>query len=270
MTFDKKLQKVVEKNNSLLCVGLDIDTAKLPSFLLKSFDDPLLEFGTSIIDATHDLVCAYKLNLAFYEALGEQGTKLLISLLQHIPKHIIIILDGKRNDIGNTAQQYAKALYDQLHADAVTLNPYLGSDSILPFLHYKNTCSFILCRTSNPSSNEFQNLQAGNKPLYEHVAAYIKKWNTQGCCGAVVGATYPQELKKIRSTLGESIPILIPGIGAQGGDLQQAVQYGTNKEGKQALLTSSRGVLYAGTDEGFATQARTVAINLRDQINTFR
>jgi orotidine-5'-phosphate decarboxylase len=270
MTFHTKLHDIVEKNNSLLCVGLDIDEEKIPSFLFKSSADPLLDFALSIIEATQDLVCSYKLNLAFYESLGEQGMTLLSTIMQKIPDDVLVILDGKRNDIGNTARHYAKALFEYYHADAVTLNPYLGSDSIIPFLHYKNTCSFILCRTSNQSAPEFQNLIADNKPLYEHVAQHIVSWNKQGACGAVVGATYPDELKKIRSILGESIPILIPGIGAQGGDLKQAVANGTNSNGEMALITSSRGIIYVGKEKDFAQHSRKAAETLRDGINAFR
>jgi len=270
MTFHTKLQHIVEKNSSLLCVGLDIDKEKTPSFLLKSSDNPLLDFASSIIDVTKDLVCSYKLNLAFYESMGEPGMKFLSTIVQTIPDDILVILDGKRNDIGNTARHYAKALFEYYHADAVTLNPYLGSDSIIPFLQYKNTCSFILCRTSNQSAPEFQNLIADNKPLYEHVAQHIVSWNKKGTCGAVVGATYPDELKKIRSILGESIPILIPGIGAQGGDLKQAVTNGTNSNGEMALITSSRGIIYAGKEKDFAEHSRKAAETLRDDINAFR
>jgi len=154
MNFNEKLSNIVHDNNSLLCVGLDIDKEKIPNFLIKTKKNPLFEFNKSIIDSTKDIVCAYKLNMAFYEALNEEGYNLLKKTINYIPKNIIIIIDGKRNDIGNTARKYAKSIFQILKADATTINPYLGKDGVLPFLEYKNKCSFILCRTSNNSAIE--------------------------------------------------------------------------------------------------------------------
>lgn len=266
MNFNEKLLKIVDKNESLLCVGLDIDSEKIPKFLFDSNKDPYLEFNKKIIDATKDLVCSYKLNMAFYEFFGKEGFGLLEKTIQYIPNDIIIILDGKRNDIGNTAQKYAQSLFEKFKADAVTVNPYLGKDGISPFLNYKEKCTFILCRTSNPSSVDFQNLQVSKVPLYEHVAKKIKEWNVFDNCGAVVGATYPEELKSIRKILGEEIPILIPGIGAQGGDLEKSVKYG----GKNSIVVSSRGIIYARNDEKFVDAAKNEASSLREQINKYR
>ena len=270
MNFKEKLSKIMKKNDSLLCIGLDIDKEKIPPYLLKKSKTPYLEFNKSIIDATSNLVCAYKLNMAFYEVFGKSGFEILEETISYIPKDIILILDGKRNDIGNTARMYAKSLFESLNADAVTVNPYLGKDGVIPFLEYKDKCSFILCRTSNPSAVDFQNLIVSNNPLYESVAKKIKEWNIFGNCGAVVGATYPDELKKIREILGEETPILIPGVGAQGGDVEKTVKYGTNKDGEMAIINSSRAIIYAAKDESFSEKAKIQAKILRDEINRYK
>ena len=270
MNFTKKLSAIVKKNNSLLCVGLDIDKEKMPKFLFESEDNPFLFFNKSIIDQTKDLVCAYKLNMAFYEVLGCKGIELLEKTVQIIPKNVIVILDGKRNDIGNTARKYAKSLFETFKADAVTVNPYLGEDSITPFLEYKDKCSFVLCRTSNPSAADFQDINVSKTPVYQLVAKKIKKWNRYGNCGAVVGATYPNELKIIRDILGEDMPLLIPGIGKQGGDVEKTVKHGTNSKGEMAIINSSRGIIYVGHDSDFAEKAKNAAISLRDEINKYR
>lgn len=270
MNFKEKLRDIVHENNSLLCVGLDIDSEKMPNFLFGNSNDPYFEFNKSIIDATKDIVCAYKLNMAFYEVLGLEGFILLEKTISYIPKNILVILDGKRNDIGNTAKKYAKAFFEILSADAITINPYLGKDGIIPFLNYKDKCSFILCRTSNPSAGDFQDLNFANKPLFSFVAAKIKEWNDFGNCGAVVGATYPDELKIIRKKLGNDIPLLIPGIGKQGGDIATTVKYGTNKVKEMAIINSSRGIIYAGNDDEFAESARKAALILKDEINLYR
>ena len=263
MNFKEKLMKIIEKNNSLLCVGLDIDHDKIPKHFFEKSKNLYWDFNKTIIDSTNDLVCGYKLNMAFYEALGKEGWKLLEKTIQYIPKDIVIILDGKRNDIGNTAEKYAQSLFKNLKADAVTVNPYLGVDGVKPFLKYKDRCSFILCRTSNPSAKEFQDLKTKGKPLYKHVALKIKEWNKIGTCGAVIGATYPDELKKIRETLGDDIPVLIPGIGKQGGDVEKTVRYGINKNGTMAVIVSSRSIIYAGN-------MRKEAETLKEQINKYR
>jgi orotidine-5'-phosphate decarboxylase len=269
-TFNDKLLHISHKNNSLLCVGLDIDTQKIPSYVIDQSNNPYVEFNKAIIKHTKDLVCAYKLNLAFYEALGETGGVVLRSTLAAIPKDMVIILDGKRNDIGNTAKKYAISLYDVLGADAVTINPYLGSDGIIPFISYKDKCSFILCRTSNPSAIEFQDLLFQKKPLYEHVAMKTNEWNKIGKCGVVVGATYPKELQVIRKIVKDETPFLIPGIGKQGGDLEKTVMYGTNSDGELAIINSSRGIIYAGSDENYVDDIRNAAEKLRDAINLYR
>ena len=270
MNFKEKLEKIVNKNNSLLCVGLDIDKDKIPKHLFQKSKTPYLDFNKEIIDATKDLVCAYKLNMAFYEVLGKKGIDILEKTISYIPNEIVIVIDGKRNDIGNTARKYAQSLFETFDADAVTINPYLGKDGIVPFLEYKNKCSFILFRTSNPSAIDIQDVKISNRPLFQLVANKIKEWNTYGNCGAVVGATYPNELKLIREILGDDIPILIPGIGAQGGDVEKTIKYGTNKNRENAIINSSRGIIYAGTKKDFSKTSRKEAILLKNKINKYR
>jgi len=270
MNFKEKLKKIVNKNNSLLCIGLDIDKNRMPKHIFNNSKNPYLDFNKEIIDSTKDHVCAYKLNMAFYEVLGKEGINILINTIEHIPNDIAIILDGKRNDIGNTARKYAKSLFETYNADAVTINPYLGRDGILPFLEYKEKFSFILCRTSNPSAIDIQDVKISDRPLYELVADKIKEWNKFGNCGAVVGATYPAELKTIRNILGDDIIILIPGIGAQGGDVEKTIKYGTNKNKENAIINSSRGIIYASTNRGFSEASRKESIFLKDKINKYR
>ncbi|MDG6218634.1 MAG: orotidine-5'-phosphate decarboxylase [Candidatus Thermoplasmatota archaeon] len=268
--FIEKLTNSVHNNNSLVCIGLDIDKEKIPSFLFETTDDPFVKFTTSIIKETKDLVCAYKPNLAFFEALGEQGEQVLRRTLAAIPKDIIIILDGKRNDIGNTAKKYAYSLFEDLKADGATVNPYLGLDGVKPFLEYADKCSFLLCRTSNPSAKDFQDLRIDDEPLYIHVAKTVKSWKNYGCCGLVAGATYPEELRTLRQLMGDDTPFLIPGIGKQGGDVKKTVTYGTNSHGEMAVINSSRGIIYASDDEDFAQKARQETLALQETINTYR
>jgi len=270
MNWRQKLLDGTSQNNSLLCVGLDTDVGKIPKFLRASSKNPLFDFNKAIIDATKDLVCAYKLNMAFYEVEGKKGIDALEKTIRYIPNNIVIILDGKRNDIGNTAQKYAQSLFDTLKADAVTVNPYLGKDGITPFLDYKDKCSFILCRTSNPSAGDFQDLTVSSTPLYQIVAKKIREWNTNNNCGAVVGATYPDELKTVRTILGEHIPILIPGVGKQGGDIEKTVRNGTNSKKEMALINSSREIIFAGEQQDFAEQSRKKAESVRNEINKYR
>ena len=270
MNFKQKLTTISHNNNSLVCIGLDVDKEKMPKFLFESSKHPYFEFNKSIIDSTKDLVCAYKLNMAFYEVLGAEGIRLLEKTIKYIPKDVVIILDGKRNDIGNTARKYAQTMFETLHADAITVNPYLGKDGVAPFLEYKDKCSFILCRTSNDSAGDLQDLIISKTPVYQVVAKKIKEWDENNNCGAVVGATYPEELKTIRNILGDEIPILIPGIGTQGGDVKKTIKNGTNSTGKMAVINSSRGIIFAGDGEDFAEISRRKTMSLRDEINKFR
>ena len=263
MKFINKLLTASRENNSLLCVGLDPDPDKLP---VKD----VLEFNRAIIEATSDLVCAYKPNLAFYEALGLEGMQVLKKTVACVPKNIPVIGDAKRGDIGNTAVAYAKALFDYFKFDAVTLNPYLGYDSIEPFLDYAGRGIFILCRTSNRSAVDFQDIvdNFGMK-LYESVAMRAQEWNTRENIGLVVGATFPDELKGIRKMCPD-MPLLIPGIGAQGGDLEATVKNGTDARGEKAVIVAARQVLYASKGKDYAQAARQAALDLRDRINSLR
>jgi orotidine-5'-phosphate decarboxylase len=262
MKFTDKLLNASRKNKSWLCVGLDPDPELMPGV-------EVLQFNKAIIEATSDLVCAYKPNLAFYEALGAEGLAILEKTIKCIPGDIPVIGDAKRGDIGNTARAYARALFSVLGFDAATVNPYLGFDSIEPFISYEDKGVFILCRTSNQGAADFQNLQANGLPLYEVVARKAKEWNTHGNIGLVVGATYPEEVRKVRSICPE-MPLLIPGIGAQGGDLASAVGYGVDARGEKAIINVSRQVLYASREKDFAQAARNIAEGIRNQINDYR
>ena len=262
MKFTDKLLNISRKNKSLLCIGLDPDPELMPGV-------DVLQFNKAIIDATCDMVCAYKPNLAFYEALGTEGLTILEKTIRYIPGDIPVIADAKRGDIGNTAKAYAKALFAVFGFDAATVNPYLGFDSIEPFIRYQDEGVFILCRTSNRGATDFQNLSTDGQPLYEAVARKAQEWNIYGNIGLVVGATYPDDLKKVRSICPE-MPLLIPGIGAQGGDLASTVRYGVDAQGERAIINVSRQILYASKDKGFAEAARNMAEKIRTQINDYR
>ncbi|MBL7074799.1 orotidine-5'-phosphate decarboxylase [candidate division KSB1 bacterium] len=268
MKFLEKLKRISRDNDSLLCVGLDTDIEKIPPFFGKE-TAPVLAFNRAIVEATADLVCAYKLNTAFYEARGAGGWKGLEETVKLIPPGIITIADGKRGDIGNTAKQYARAFFDSLGFDAVTVNPFLGADSVAPFLEHEDRGVFILALTSNKGARDFQYFSDGRIPLYERIIEKVREWNVRDNCGLVVGATRPQELKRIRG-LAPGMPILIPGIGAQGGDLEATVKVGTDKNGELALINVSRSIIYASSGKDFARAARKKAAELRDAINRIR
>jgi orotidine-5'-phosphate decarboxylase len=268
MNFTRKLRAIQKKNNSLLCIGLDTDINKIPEFLF-AYGDPVYEFNRRIIDATRDLVCAYKINLAFYEVTGEHGWYTVHQTLARIPEEIVTIGDAKRGDIGNSSEAYAKLIVDDYEFAACTVNPYMGSDSVKPFMKNAHQGAFILALTSNPGAKDFQYLPVRGRPLYEHVVARVKRWNTRNNCGLVVGATRPRELKRIRA-LAPGMPLLIPGIGAQGGDLEAAVRYGCDHDGFLAVINASRSVLYASGGEDFARAARAEAERLRHAINVVR
>ncbi len=262
MKFTDKLLNISRKNKSLLCIGLDPDPELMPGA-------DVLQFNKAIIEATSDLVCAYKPNLAFYEALGTDGLTILEKTIRYIPGDIPVIADAKRGDIGNTAKAYARALFAVFGFDAATVNPYLGFDSIEPFIRYQDEGVFILCRTSNRGALDFQNLSTDGQPLYEAVARKAKEWNIYGNIGLVVGATYPEDLKRVRSICLE-MPLLIPGIGAQGGDLASAVGYGVDAQGEKAIINVSRQILYASKDKDFTQAARNMAEKICNQINAYR
>ncbi len=265
MSFFKKLTEAVSKNNSLLCVGLDPDPQQMPA------NTGILEFNRAIIDATRDLVCAYKLNFAFYEAAGAGGFEILKSTVDYIAGDIPVIGDAKRGDIGNTAKAYARSIFSNLGFDAATVNPYLGFDSIEPFIQYRDRGVFILCRTSNPGAADFQSLRLAEEPgsLFEVVAEKASRWNSNNNIGLVVDATYPEELRLIRQRHPD-MPLLIPGVGAQGGDLAAAVSYGVNARGEGAIINSSRQIIYASRGDDFAPAAAKAAAELRHRINRHR
>lgn len=269
MTFRQKLLTAQQTNNSWLCVGLDPVAARFPA-AVRSSPSPMLAFNRAIVKSTADIVCAYKPNLAFWLAEGPAGIDALQQLVAEIPDHIPVILDAKFNDVGHTAEAYAKAAFDALGVDAVTANPYLGLDTLRPFLESADHGAFLLARTSNPSAPDVQDLAVTDQPLYQAVARLAVDWNDElpGTCGLVVGATYPQELRIVRA-IAPGLPFLIPGIGAQGGDLAQAVSEGP-AEGLGPVINSSRGVLYASSGPDFAKAARNAALETRDRINRQR
>ena len=267
MSFNKRLRNTIRIRNSLVCVGLDVVPERIPESVRKG-PDPVFSFNKAIIDATHDQVCAYKPNLAFYEALGSEGWDILKRTVSYIPQGILKIGDAKRGDIGSTASQYAKALWN-LGFDAVTLNPYLGKDAIDPFIQNPDLGVFILCLTSNPGSAELQKLKVEGRFLYLKVAERVSAWNRLDNCGLVVGATHGTDLETIRQTAGK-LPFLIPGIGAQGGDLESAVMNGTDEAGEMAIINSSRGVIYASSGTDFSEAARDSARSLKNRINNIR
>lgn len=266
-TFQEKLTAASRKNSSLLCVGLDPDPALMPV-------DGVLEFNRAIIEATADLVCCYKPNLAFYEALGLPGLEALQQTLEHIPKDIPVIGDAKRGDVGSTAQAYAKAMFQQWGFDAATTNPYLGRDALEPFLEYADRGILVVCHTSNPGATDFQELSLGQgngqRPLYEQVALKALEWDRLGNVGLVVGATYPEQMQKVRRLCPDMV-ILAPGVGAQGGDLENTVKYGVNADCEGLIVNASRSVIFASRNkDDFAKEARKAAQELRQNINRAR
>ncbi|MHB9033680.1 MAG: orotidine-5'-phosphate decarboxylase [Anaerolineae bacterium] len=257
MNFWRKLEASIELHDSLLCVGLDPVCELFPAHCSSIYD-----FGKAIVDATHDLVCCYKPNIAFYEVLGSQGIDALQKTLEYIPDSIPVILDAKRNDIANTAGAYAKAAFEVVGADAITVNPYLGGDSIQPFLDYADKGVFILCKTSNPSAGEIQDWARGGEPLYRHVADLSRSWAGEREIGLVIGATYPEAIADIR-VHAPNTWFLIPGIGTQGGELAPILEGGLRADGFGLIINASRGVIYAESP-------REAAVTLRAQINTLR
>jgi len=263
-----KIKEIQEKNGSMICVGLDLDRKKMPKDYTGSIKG-MYDYAMQIIDATKDVAAAYKPNLAFYEELGGDGFSLLEKIISKIPDGMIVIADAKLADIGNTASHYASAVFDRLKADWVTLNPYMGYDSIRPFLDYTGKGAFILCLTSNTGSRDFQLMHVVGKPIYMYVAEKVAYWNKESNLGLVAGATHPKQLGDIRSEAGD-MPILIPGVGAQGGSLEEATRNGTNNFKSPALINVSRSVLYASSGPDFAEAARKEVIRLNELINAMR
>jgi orotidine-5'-phosphate decarboxylase len=272
MNFKDSLFAITKENISLVCVGLDSQIDKIPEHL-KKVSNPQFEFNKLLIEATHDLVCTYKPNTAFYEANGTSGIEQLKLTIHYIKENypeIPVILDAKRADIGNTNEGYAKFAFDYLRADAITVHPYLGKEALKPFLDRKDKGIIVLCRTSNPGAGEFQDLENNGKHLYQTVAENVtNQWNYNGNCALVVGATYPEELKNVRE-MAKNIPILIPGVGAQGGDVEKTVKAGVDENGLNAIINSSRGIIFASKDNDFAEKAREETVKLKDLINSFR
>lgn len=270
MTFYEKIAAAWAKNNSLVCVGLDPDFNKLPE-CVKGGKNPLFDFNKAIIDATKDYVCAYKPQAAYYAGQDrDEDLQMTMDYLAETAPEIPVILDVKRGDIGSTAEMYAKEAFERYHADAVTVNPYMGFDTLKPFLDHADKGVIILCRTSNPNSGDLQNLVTDGYMLYEHVAMLVRdRWNYNKNAALVIGATYPEELKKIR-TLCPELPFLVPGVGAQGGDVQKVIANGATADKTGLIINSSRGIIYASKGEDFAEKAGAAAKELRDLINSYR
>ena len=276
MGFIDKLHARWQQADSLVCVGLDPDPAKFPGAFVDD-DDALFSFCRDIVDATAPYACAFKPQIAYFAAHngGEAALQRLIAHVNGAHPDVPVILDAKRGDIGSTAAQYAVEAFERYGADAVTLNPYMGRDSAAPFLQYNDRGCVFLCHTSNPGARDFQELtvsdgSGGGEPLYQRIARTIAgEWNADGNCALVVGATFPEELKVIRGIVGE-MPLLIPGVGAQGGDVQAVVRNGRTADGTGLMINSSRGILYASSGAGYAEAAADAARDLRDAINRFR
>ena len=270
MNLTERLLEQSRRCHSLLCVGLDPVWAQLPE-AVRQLPDPLLAFNQRIVEATAAWACAFKPNIAFYEALGPAGLETLRQTIAWIHEQTtaLVIVDAKRGDIGNTSAAYAQALFDVLQADAVTLNPYLGQDALAPFLDRPDRGSFILCRTSNPGARDFQDLPVAGRPLYQVVAERVAAWNERGNCGLVVGATFPAELAAVRALCPE-MPLLVPGVGAQQGDLAAAVRAGVDRDGERILVNVARGILYASSGPDFATAAAQSAESYCRAINQAR
>ncbi|NUO72662.1 MAG: orotidine-5'-phosphate decarboxylase [Frateuria sp.] len=275
MHFMQSLHQAWQRNDSLVCVGLDPEPSKFPAHL-RGTPDAVHDFCRAIVDATADLVCAYKPQIAHFAALrAEDALERLIAHIHEAHPGIPVILDAKRGDIGSTAQHYASEAFDRYRADAVTLNPYLGRDSIQPFLDRADKGVILLCHTSNPGAADLQDLivesTGGERlPLYQHLARTIARdWNANGNCALVTGATWPEQLAQVRALVGD-MPLLVPGIGAQGGDVEAVLRHGRTADGAGLMISSSRAILYAGSGEDFAQAARQAALDLRDTVNRHR
>ncbi len=272
MTFTEKLATAIRQHDSLLCVGLDPDISRFPAEL-QGRPQAIFALCKAIIDATAPVACAFKPQIAYFAALGaEDQLQAVCDYLKTAYPEIPLVLDAKRGDIGATAEQYAREAFERYRADAVTVNPYMGFDSVEPYLAWPDRGVIVLCRTSNPGGSDLQFLQVNGRPLYQHVAQLVAdQWNTNGQCALVVGATFPQEIAQVRALVGD-MPLLVPGIGAQGGDIEATVTAGQTADGGGMMINSSRAILYAQPqgDEGFAEAAARVARETRDTINRFR
>ena len=268
--FGGRLQAAMFRANSLICVGLDPDLSRFPKHLNRDAG-AIVAFNAAIIEATADLVCAYKPNLGFYAAYGEAGIGALIATRRLIPREIPVILDCKAGDIATTAAAYARGYFDEWEFDAITVSPYLGEDSLAPFLAYPDRGVLVLCKTSNPGGGDFQDLTLNDEPLYLTVAERAAVWASQypATVGLVVGATYPAQLAAVRARC-PGLPILLPGVGAQAGEIMAAVGAGQDASGAGLLVSASRSVLYASDGQEFVAAAREVTRRLRDEVNAAR
>jgi orotidine-5'-phosphate decarboxylase len=273
--FSDRLVARSHEVDSLLCVGLDPDIARLPNMAkmarVANDDEPLFAFCRAIVDATVDLACAFKPQFAYFASeRAEDQLERLIGYIRGAYPNVPVILDAKRGDMGSTATHYAREVFERYRADAVTLSPFLGFDSIEPYLRYPDRGLFLLCRTSNPGGADLQMLDVGGERLYERIARLATtRWNESRQIGLVVGATYPDELARVRQIVGD-MPLLVPGVGAQGGDIAAAVQAGRTGAGNGLLISSSRAILYASGGDDFADAAREAARQARDEINRWR
>jgi orotidine-5'-phosphate decarboxylase len=265
MKFHQQLRRAWDASDSMLCVGLDPDPAKFPRVANSVFD-----FCTAIVDATADLVCAFKPQIACFSAIGaEKDLERICAYIRERCPDVLLVLDSKRGDIGSTAEFYAREAFDRYLAHVVTVNPYLGTDSVEPFLRHPQGGVFVVCRTSNKGGDDFQSLVANGEPLYQHVARRVAdQWSKIGDCGLVVGATYPDELGEVRTIVGD-LPLLVPGVGAQGGALA-ATAVGTDSTGMGMVVNSSRAILYASDGADFAEAARAEAITTRDALRAMK
>lgn len=271
MNFMEALRARWSDANSLVCVGLDPEPAKLPARFAGD-GDAVFGFCRDIVDATAEYVCCFKPQIAHFAALGaESALERLVAHIHEAHPGIPVILDAKRGDIGSTAQHYAAEAFDRYGADAVTANPYLGMDSLVPFLERADKGVVVLCRTSNPGATDFQDIVASDGlPLFQHVAETVaREWNTNGNCMLVVGATWPEQLHEVRALVGD-LPFLVPGVGAQGGDVAAVVRNAKTADGTGLVVSSSRAILYASQADDYASAAATAAQALRDELNAHR
>jgi len=278
--FREKLAAAATRNDSLVCVGLDPDLSRFPAHL-RGLEpgEAIVRFNAAIVEATADLVCAYKPNLGFYVEFGPAGIAALLETRTLIPAHIPVILDCKVGDMASTATAYARGYLGTWGFDAITANPYLGEDALAPFIAYEDRAVFVLCKTSNPGSGDLQDLRVVGTtgadgmpaPLYLALAERAAAWDARhpAAVGLVVGATYPEHLAAVRARC-PALPILLPGVGAQGGDLEEAVRAGVDAEGQNLLVSSSRGIINAGDGPDFAERAREGALGLREAVNAVR
>lgn len=265
MTASQKL-KIKNNEGKFICVGLDSDLKKIPE-ILRNKENPIYEFNRQIIDATSRHAAAFKINFAFYESMGLKGIETLKETIAYIPEDILIIADAKRGDIGNTSEKYAESVFNYFNCDSITVNPYMGSDSVEPFLNYDDKLIFILALTSNPGAVDFEKLKTTNGTfIYEEVIKKVKQWNSRGNCGIVFGATNSEELKSSIVSFGD-LPVLLPGVGAQGGSLAGVVNSFKGAGRKNYLINVSRGIIYKDPGEKFAETASTEIINLNTEIN---